>query len=74
MPSTKREIDRQSAQIKGNFASTYVETEMEGERVGLTLWDSAGLEKSIVDLQLREMTTFIESKFEETFAEESTLR
>jgi len=70
MPSTKREIDRQSAQIKGNFASTYVETEMEGERVGLTLWDSAGLEKSIVDLQLREMTTFIESKFEETFAEE----
>ena len=70
MPSTKREIDRQSAQIKGNFASTYVETEIEGERVGLTLWDSAGLEKSIVDLQLREMTTFIESKFEETFAEE----
>lgn len=43
---------------------------MESERVGLTLWDSAGLEKSIVDLQLREMTTFIESKFEETFAEE----
>ena len=43
---------------------------MEGERVGLTLWDSVGLEKNIVDLQLREMTTFIESKFEETFAEE----
>jgi septin family protein len=43
---------------------------MDSERVGLTLWDSAGLEKSIVDLQLREMTSFIESKFEETFAEE----
>jgi hypothetical protein len=43
---------------------------MDSERVGLTLWDSAGLEKSIVDLQLREMSTFIESKFEETFAEE----
>jgi septin family protein len=43
---------------------------MDSERVGLTLWDSAGLEKSIVDLQLREMTAFIESKFEETFAEE----
>ena len=70
MPSTKREIDRQSSQIKGNFVSTYVETEMESERVGLTLWDSAGLEKGIVDLQLREVTTFIESKFEETFAEE----
>lgn len=43
---------------------------MDGERIGLTLWDSVGLEKNIVDLQLREMTTFIESKFEETFAEE----
>jgi len=43
---------------------------MDSERVGLTLWDSVGLEKSIVDLQLREMSTFIESKFEETFAEE----
>lgn len=70
MPSTKREIDCQSSQIKGNFVSTYIETEMESERVGLTIWDSAGLEKSIVDLQLREMTSFIESKFEETFAEE----
>ena len=43
---------------------------MDGERVGLTLWDSAGLEKNIVDLQLREMATFVESKFEETFVEE----
>ena len=43
---------------------------MDGERVGLTLWDSAGLEKNIVDLQLREMAAFVESKFEETFLEE----
>ncbi|CAI4210844.1 unnamed protein product [Parascedosporium putredinis] len=40
------------------------------ERVGLTLWDSEGLEKNVVDLQLREMSAFLESKFEETFAEE----
>ena len=55
---------------KSSFTSHYLETEMDGERVGLTLWDSAGLEKNIVDLQLREMATFVESKFEETFVEE----
>lgn len=43
---------------------------MEGERVGLTLWDSEGLDKNVVDLQLREMSSFLESKFEETFTEE----
>ncbi|KAK3115220.1 hypothetical protein LTR53_005677 [Teratosphaeriaceae sp. CCFEE 6253] len=53
-----------------SFTSHYLETDMEGERVGLTLWDSAGLEKHIIDLQLREMATFVESKFEETFVEE----
>jgi septin family protein len=54
----------------GNFVPHYLETEIENERVGLTLWDSEGLEKNVVDLQLREMSAFIESKFEETFAEE----
>ena len=34
------------------------------------MWDSEGLEKNVVDLQLREMSTFLENKFEETFAEE----
>jgi septin family protein len=68
--SSKRDAEHHPPQKKGNFNSAYVETELEGERIGLTLWDSAGLEKSIVDLQLREMTSFIESKFEETFAEE----
>lgn len=55
---------------RSSFASTYLETEIESERIGVTLWDSAGLEKNVVDLQLREMTAFVESKFEDTFAEE----
>ena len=54
----------------GNFVSHYIETEIDGERIGLTLWDSEGMEKNIVDLQLREMSSFLESKFEETFTEE----
>lgn len=48
----------------------YLETEIDGERVGLTLWDSQGLEKNVVDLQLRETSSFIQSKFEDTFSEE----
>ncbi len=54
-----------------NFTSHYLETEVEGERIGLTLWDSEGLQTNIVDLQLREMSSFLESKFEDTFAEEN---
>ncbi|KAF4548510.1 Septin-like protein 2 [Elsinoe fawcettii] len=55
----------------GAFTSHYIEAEFDGERVGVTLWDSQGLEKNMVDLQVREMVTFIESKFEDTFTEES---
>lgn len=58
------------AQPTGNFIPHYVESEIDSERVGLTLWDSEGLEKNVVDLQLREMSAFIESKFEDTFTEE----
>lgn len=47
-----------------------METEIDGERIGLTLWDSEGLKENVVDLQLREMSSFLESKFEETFTEE----
>ena len=54
-----------------NFTSNYVETEVEGERVGVTLWDSEGFEKNVIDGQLKETTAFIESKFEDTFTEES---
>ena len=54
-----------------NFSSNFVETEVGGERVGVTLWDSEGLERNIIDGQLKELTAFIESKFEDTFTEES---
>lgn len=54
----------------GKFISHYLESEIEGERIGLTLWDSEGLDKNVVDLQLRDMSSFLESKFEETFTEE----
>lgn len=53
------------------FKPSYLETEIDGERIGLTLWDSAGLEKNVVNLQLRETVAFLESKFEETFTEET---
>ncbi|KAH8726828.1 hypothetical protein GQ44DRAFT_725607 [Phaeosphaeriaceae sp. PMI808] len=52
------------------FTSEYLETEVDGERVGLTLWDSEGLEKNVVDFQLPIITSFLESKFEDTFGEE----
>ncbi|KAF2030375.1 hypothetical protein EK21DRAFT_89065 [Setomelanomma holmii] len=53
-----------------SFTSEYLETEVDGERVGVTLWDSEGLEKNIVDFQLPIITSFLESKFEDTFGEE----
>ena len=56
--------------VNPSFISKYTETELDGERIGLTLWDSEGLETNVVDLQLREMSAFIESKFEDTFTEE----
>lgn len=52
------------------FTPRYLETDVDHERIGVTLWDSQGLEKKFVDLQLREMASFLESKFEETFTEE----
>lgn len=55
----------------GAFQKSYIETDIDGERVGITIWDSDGLEKSVVDLQLREIVAFIENKFEETFTEET---
>lgn len=54
----------------GNFVPNYLETEIDNERVGLTIWDSEGLNGNMIDLQLREMEAFIESKFEDTFSEE----
>ncbi|KAJ5967847.1 hypothetical protein N7501_004095 [Penicillium viridicatum] len=68
-PEEVEELERQTSAWEG-FASQYLETEFDGERVGLTLWDSVGLERNIADLQLRGVTGFLESKFEETLAEE----
>ena len=59
-----------TARANRNFTHHYLETEIDGERVGLTIWDSQGLEKNVVDLQLREISAFIELKFDETFNEE----
>lgn len=59
-----------SAPASGDFVPHFMETEIDNERIGLTLWDSEGLERNLVDLQLRELTAFLESKFEETFTEE----
>lgn len=80
MPPKKRSASRGTdaqddarhgqATNSGNFIPHYIETEIDGERIGLTLWDSEGLETNVVDLQLREMSSFLESKFEETFTEE----
>jgi septin family protein len=60
----------QTSVVNSNFTSHYLETEIDHERVGITLWDSQGLDKNVVDLQLREITSFLESKFEDTFNEE----
>jgi septin family protein len=60
----------QTSAVHSNFTSHYLETEIDHERVGITLWDSQGLDKNVVDLQLREITSFLESKFEDTFNEE----
>ncbi|KAJ5124177.1 uncharacterized protein N7515_008002 [Penicillium bovifimosum] len=68
-PEEIEELERQTTTWEG-FTAQYLETEFDGERVGLTLWDSVGLERDIADLQLRGVTGFLESKFEETLAEE----
>ncbi|KAJ5692339.1 hypothetical protein N7462_001762 [Penicillium macrosclerotiorum] len=68
-PEELEELESQTSAYEG-FTSQYLETEIDGERVGLTLWDSTGLERNIVDLQMRGVTGFLESKFEETLAEE----
>lgn len=59
-----------SARPNPNFVHHYQEIEVDGERIGLTLWDSLGLDKSVVDLQLRDMSNFVEAKFDDTFIEE----
>ena len=59
-----------SATAFPDYVPHWQETEIDGERIGLTLWDSPSLEPTIVDLQLREVSSFLESKFEDTLREE----
>lgn len=59
-----------SARPNPNFVHHYQEIEVDSERIGLTLWDSQGLDKGVVDLQMRDMANFVESKFDDTFIEE----
>ena len=59
-----------TARPNPSFTHHYQEIDVDGERIGLTLWDSLGLDKSVVDLQLRDMANFVESKFDDTFVEE----
>ena len=47
-----------------------METEVDGERIGLTLWDSQGLERSVADIQMHGVVSFLDSKFEDTLTEE----
>lgn len=68
-PDELEELERQPAGSDG-YTCHYLETEIDSERVGLTLWDSQGLERSIVDIQMRGVTGFLESKFEDTLTEE----
>ncbi len=50
---SKSALDQDELEAKlqpsGNFLPSYLETEIDGERIGLTLWDSEGLEKNVVD-------------------------
>lgn len=69
--SLLRDTDHTGTTADSAFKSTYLETEIDNERIGLTLWDSAGLEKNLIDLQIRETVAFIENKFDETFSEET---
>lgn len=55
------------------FSSQYLETKIDNELFGITIWDSEGLIPSMIDLQLRDIVTFLESKFEETYDEEVKL-
>ncbi|KAF7587740.1 hypothetical protein BBP40_006818 [Aspergillus hancockii] len=69
-PAEEMEYQDRHAPANQGYTSQYLETEIDGERIGLTLWDSQGFERNIVDIQLRGVTGFLESKFEETLNEE----
>lgn len=65
--------EEKSDYLDMGFTYCYTETEINGERVAVTLWDSRGFGTSrdyeIVNLQMDEIILFMESKFENTFSE-----
>ncbi|KAE8354263.1 Septin-domain-containing protein [Aspergillus coremiiformis] len=69
-PADEMEYGNRLSPTTQGYTSQYLETEIDGERVGITLWDSQGFERNIVDIQLRGVTGFLESKFEDTLSEE----
>ncbi|RKF64708.1 putative p-loop containing nucleoside triphosphate hydrolase [Erysiphe neolycopersici] len=54
----------------GSFEKHEFEAKIDTDRINLTLWDSKGLEKENIKYQIREIISFIEGKFEDTFREE----
>ncbi|KAL6713525.1 hypothetical protein ACLMJK_008990 [Lecanora helva] len=60
-----------SASAFPTFTPHFIETDVGSEKIGVTLWDSEGLETNVVDIQIQKMVSFIESKFEDTFNEEN---
>ncbi|KAI5286247.1 hypothetical protein KEM54_006936 [Ascosphaera aggregata] len=52
------------------FEPQYIEGKIDGEFMGITIWDSEGLEQNLVDIQLDAIIRFLENKFQDTFNEE----
>ena len=72
MPGNIEEDLAQPPNKTNGFERHYMEIEVDGERVGLTIFDSEGFgprEQDIVDIQLTILINFITGKFEDTFAE-----
>ncbi|KAI5305278.1 hypothetical protein KEM56_004827 [Ascosphaera pollenicola] len=52
------------------FEPHYIEGKIDGEFMGITIWDSEAFEKNLVDIQIDTVAHFLEDKFENTFGEE----
>ncbi|KAG5440618.1 hypothetical protein PCK2_000328 [Pneumocystis canis] len=72
------DIGKHENGLDQEFTQYCADMEMNGERITVTLWDSSGFgterDNEIVDLQMNEMMLFVESKFEDTFSEETKLK
>ncbi|KAI5295210.1 hypothetical protein KEM52_002023 [Ascosphaera acerosa] len=70
LPQSQLPRDLAPSTANAGFEPTYIEGKIEGEFVGITIWDSEAIEKSLIDIQLDAITRFLEDKFEDTFTEE----